>query len=95
MQFTVTMVCEKCGEKFVGQDEHLETAVGHMVKSAYDGGHANDAMNLELQALADKADGVNAVSDVLGVLGLDPSQVVVMDKTALIEHLKKREEPDA
>ncbi len=78
MKFTVTMECS-CGEKFVGQGEHLEEAVGHMVKSAYDGDHAHDRLNQELAALAGKAQDVNAVDGLLGVLGLTPDQITIID----------------
>lgn len=94
MKFTVTMECEGCGQKFVGQAEHLVDAVGHLVMSATEGDHAGGPLNQELGALASKAQDVNAVSEVLGALGLEEGQVVVMDKTELIEHLKKREKPD-
>jgi hypothetical protein len=95
VKFTVTMECEGCGQKFVGQAEHLVDAVGHLVKSATEGDHAGGKMNQELEALAAKAQSVNKVNDVLGALGMSPSQVVVMDKADLIEHLKKLEGDDA
>lgn len=94
MKFIVTMECEGCGQKFVGSAEHLVEAVGHLVMSATEGDHAGGPLNQELEALAGKASDVNAVSEVLGVMGLEPGQVVVMDKSELIEHLKKREKPD-
>lgn len=75
MKYTVTMECE-CGQKFVGQGEHLVDAVGHMVKSASDGDHANSRLNQELAALAEKAENVNAVDGVLTSLGL-----VILDLT--------------
>lgn len=81
MKYMVTMECEGCGEKFVGQGEHLVDAVGHMVKSASDGGHANERLNQELAALAQKAEDVNVVDGVLTSLGL-----VILDLT---------EDPDA
>lgn len=71
MQFSVTMSCGECGRKFAGQGEHLVDAVGAMVKSAYEGNHAKDRMNQELEALAHKAEGVNAVDSVLSALGLE------------------------
>jgi hypothetical protein len=89
VKFTVTMECEGCGEKFVGQAEHLVDAVTGMVGSAAKGDHAGGPMNLELEALAGKAGDVNAVGSVLEVLGLNPSQVVVMDTEELRKHLSK------
>ncbi len=79
MKFTVTMECGECGQKFAGQDEHLERAVGNMVKSAYDGDHAHDKMNLELAALAQKAENVNMVDGVLTSLGLSMGEVTIID----------------
>lgn len=69
MKYTVTMECN-CGQRFVGQGEHLVDAVGHMVKSASEGGHADSNLNQELAALSQKAEDVNAVDGVLTALGL-------------------------
>ena len=79
MKFTVTMECGECGQKFAGQDEHLERAVGNMVKSAYDGDHAHDKMNLELAALAEKAKSVNAVDGLLSAMGLHRGEVTIIN----------------
>ncbi len=79
MRFTVTMKCEKCGESYVGQAEHLVDAVGNMVKSAYEDDHAGGAMNLELQALGEKATDVNTVDEVLTILGMEPGEVHIVD----------------
>jgi hypothetical protein len=90
MRFTVTMKCAKCGEKFVGQDEHLVDAVTHMVESAAAGNHDGKHLNQELQALAQKAKEVNVVGSILDVLGLEPGQVMMVD----IVKPPEKEEPD-
>ena len=79
MEFTVTMKCSKCGEKFAGQAEHLVDAVTHMVESAAAGKHVTKRLNQELEALSQKAEEVNIVGGILDVLGLEPGQVHIID----------------
>ena len=101
MEFTVTMRCSKCGEKFAGQDEHLVQAISAMVKSAYDGEHAHDRMNQELESLSQKAEEVNIVGGILDVLGLEPHQVHIIDEESVMtqkefhEFIQKHRDGDA
>jgi hypothetical protein len=78
VKFTVTMECEGCGEKFAGQADHLVDAVTGMVVAATKADHAGGPMNQELESLAQKAGDVNAVGEVLEVLGLEPGDVEIM-----------------
>lgn len=79
MEFTVTMKCSKCDQKFSGQAEHLVDAVTHMVESAAAGEHTTKKLNQELAALSQKAEGVNIVGGILDVLGLEPGKVTMID----------------
>lgn len=92
MKFTVSLECTSCGQKFVGQDEHLVDAVTHMVESASAGEHDGKALNQELQALAQKAQEVNVVGGILDVLGLEPGQVMMVD---IVKPPEKEKDPDA
>jgi hypothetical protein len=74
------MKCAKCGESFVGQDEHLVEAVTHMVESAAAGNHDGKYLNQELAALTQKAQEVNIVGGIMDVLGLEPGQVHIIDQ---------------
>lgn len=84
MEFTVTMKCSKCGEKFAGQAEHLVDAVTHMVESAAAGKHVTTGLNQELEALSGKAEEVNIVGSILDALGLEPGQVHIIDDPGLM-----------
>ena len=84
MEFTVTMKCSKCEQKFSGQAEHLVDAVTHMVESAAAGDHVSRALNEELAALVGKAEEVNAVGSILEALGLEPGQVHIIDDPGLM-----------
>jgi hypothetical protein len=83
VKFTVTMECEGCEQRFVGQAEHLVDAVTGMVGSAAEADHAGGPMNQELEALATKADDVNAVGSVLDALGLKPGDVQIMEPISM------------
>jgi hypothetical protein len=80
MEFTVTMTCSKCDQKFSGQAEHLVDAVTHMVESAAAGDHVTDKLSQELGALSGKAGAVNIVGSIIDVLGLEPHQVHIIDQ---------------
>ncbi|MCK5650397.1 MAG: hypothetical protein KAJ42_03425 [Gemmatimonadetes bacterium] len=84
MEFTVTMKCSKCDQKFAGQGEHLVDAVTHMVESAAAGKHITKRLNKELEALSGKAEEVNIVGGILDILGLEPGQVHIIDDPGMM-----------
>lgn len=101
MEFTVTMKCSKCDQKFAGQAEHLVDAVTHMVESAAAGKHVTDRLNQELESLSQKAEEVNIVGGILDVLGLEPHQVHIIDEESVMtqkefhEFIQKHRDGDA
>ncbi len=81
----VPFSCRLIGKgRLLHKAEHLVDAVTHMVESAAAGDHVTKKLNVELGALSQKAEEVNAVGSILDALGLEPGQVHIIDDPGLL-----------